>query len=78
MKLNGWKHVAGPVWDHASGLRIHLMGVCRLPCGGIVYGENWPESKRLSRCIRIAGGNRKRGIMAWALERAKQIQGGQA
>lgn len=71
----GWKNCGGPpcdpqhgpVWEHATGLRVHVSGMVRLADRTIVVGTNWPESKRLNRFIRINGGNRKRGVMAWAL-----------
>jgi hypothetical protein len=62
----------GPVWDHTSGIRLHVCGMVRLAGGLIVQGERWPESKELYRFIRINGGNRKRGAMAWALAVAKR------
>lgn len=65
----GWKHIAGPIWDHvSSGLRLHVSGMCRLPCGEIVYGRMWPQSSNLDRWIAIAGGNVRRGCMMWALD----------
>jgi hypothetical protein len=64
----GWRCVWGPVWDHASGLRVHVGGECRLD-GRIICGGLWPEFRELDRFIRINGGNRKRGTMAWALQR---------
>lgn len=66
----GWEHVAGPVFDHTSGLRIHLGGLARLPSGAVVYGTRWPVSQRMYRAIRVHGGNRRRGIMRWAMQLA--------
>jgi hypothetical protein len=65
----GWKYVGSAVWDHKSGLRLHIMGLCRLPNGEEVNGFRWPESRELDRWIRIAGGNRRRGAMLWALSK---------
>lgn len=67
MKLPGWKHVAGSVYDHESGLRVHGSGLCRLPDGRCVWGMQWPESQTLERFVRICGGSRRRGVMAWAM-----------
>jgi len=61
---SGWQHVAGAVFDHVSGLRIHLCGLARLPCGAVVCGTVWPESQRMYRAIRIQGGNRRGGDYA--------------
>lgn len=72
----GWKNISGSVWDHVpSGLRLHLMGMCRLPCGEVVRGREWPESRNLDRCIAIAGGSVKRGCMVWALELLRDRRG---
>lgn len=65
----GWiKTMHGSVFDHASGIRIHTGGcLCRFPNGDIVVGVRHPESINLDQNIRVAGGNRKRGVMVWAL-----------
>lgn len=63
----GWKHLGGPVYEHQSGWRIHAMGICGFPVDPLFDGRRWPESRELERMIRINGGNRKRGVMAWAL-----------
>lgn len=62
----GWRHVAGAVWDHASGLRLHMLGLVRLPDGSHVSANEWPHSRDAQRAMRIAGG-RRRGLMVWAL-----------
>ena len=76
----GWEHVGGAVWDHATGVRIHTSGMCRLPSGEYVVGTEWPTIQRLGRMVRINGGNRRRGVMAWALNEMlnKGIEGDQA
>lgn len=61
----GWKQLSGAVWEHANGTRIHLLGVVRLSDG--TFPSVWSDLKNLNRCIKINGGNRKRGLMAWAL-----------
>jgi hypothetical protein len=65
----GWTNVWGPVWDHASGARLHLGGFLRLPSGEHISANRWPELLSLNRYIRIAGGSRKRGLMLWALSK---------
>ena len=30
---SGWKHLAGPVWEHASGVRVHSGGLVKFPDG---------------------------------------------
>jgi hypothetical protein len=68
----GWKKVGNlvPVWDHASGVRIHAWGLCRLPDGSTFFGNRWPEGRDWDRAIREQGGNRRRGTMVWALRLA--------
>jgi hypothetical protein len=68
----GWKHAGGAVYDNAIGVRVHVMGLCRLPSGDLVNGMRWPESRNLNRFVRINGGNRKRGAMAWAADLTKE------
>lgn len=63
----GWKHLGGAVWEHTNGTRIHLLGAVRLPDMSFLSANKWPESSEARRFIRINGGNRKRGLMAWAL-----------
>lgn len=67
----GWTHAGPAVYDHTSGIRIHVHGFCRLPGGYIIRGCQWPESRELDRFIRINGGNRRRGVMAWGLNKLK-------
>lgn len=63
----GWRHLGGPVWEHRRGIRAHVGGMCGFPVDPIVDGTQWPESRRLDRCIAMCGGNRKRGVLTWAL-----------
>ena len=63
----GWSHAGGAVFDHVDGIRIHVSGMCRLPPDGeVVKGTDLPEIQMMNWFIRINGGNRKRGVMAWA------------
>jgi hypothetical protein len=64
----GWSHLGDAVWEHVSGVRIHVYGLAGLN-GEMLYANSWPESKEADRCIRIAGGSRKRGLMIWALRK---------
>lgn len=66
MKLKHWTHAGGAVYDSDSGTRVHVMGMCRLVDGQLINGMLWPERRNLDCYIRIQGGNRKRGAMAWA------------
>jgi hypothetical protein len=62
----GWKHVGGAVFDYCDGTRVHVGGYCRLPNGEFISGNTIDQMGALNRFIRINGGNRKRGVMAWA------------
>jgi hypothetical protein len=75
MKLPGWKHLNGSVYEHRDGTRVHLLGLCRLPNGESVVGSTWPESQRWDRFVRINGGNVRRGAMAWASSLAAGVPG---
>jgi hypothetical protein len=61
---NGWKHIAGSaVWEHTTGLRIHLRGMARLPDGQSVpwrFDDEY-DAKRQQ------GYNAKRALMVWSL-----------
>ena len=59
----GWKHLAGSVWEHSTGLRIHILGMARLPDGQSVpwrFDDEY-DAKRQQ------GYNTKRALMVWAL-----------
>ncbi len=59
----GWKHLAGSVWEHSTGLRIHLLGLARLPDGRSV---SWKSNDEYD-AKRQQGYNTKRALMVWAL-----------
>ncbi len=61
----GWRHMAGPVYEHTSGARVHCGGLVRMPNGDHYHLDNWAESAEIREMIKINGGNRKRGMMAW-------------
>lgn len=65
----GWQQntVTKSIWDHESGMRVHMLGMLRLPNGEIRRANQWPAIQLADMCIRVAGGNRKRGLMIWAL-----------
>lgn len=60
---NGWKHLNGSVWEHATGLRIHLLGLARMPDG---HSISWPWHDEYD-AKRQQGYNTKRALMVWAL-----------
>ena len=64
----GWtKPGIAPVYDHTSGIRIHVFGHYRIGDKLLIDGNAWPESQALGKCIKVCGGNRKRGVMVWAM-----------
>jgi hypothetical protein len=69
----GWKRAGiAPVYDHTSGIRVHVHGWLRLACGKLIDGSRWPELLSVGRFVRICGGNRKRGVMVWGRYTAAQ------
>jgi hypothetical protein len=68
VKLPGWKHIAGSVWEHINGSRLHVAGTA-IVGGSVYYATTWPESAAADRCIRQCGGNRKRGLMLWTISK---------
>lgn len=63
----GWRRIGGAIYQHTSGLRVHLLGYAFLLDGTVRSASAWPESRLANAYIRLAGGNRKRGLMMWAL-----------
>ena len=61
----GWKFLGCSVWQ-CGDLRLSLLGGVLLPGGSWKWAWTWPESQRAEWFIRVNGGNRKRGLMAWA------------
>ena len=60
----GWRFVGCSTWQHDSGVRVHYLGMALMPDGTVWREQNTPIAKRY---IGMAGGNRKRGLMMWAL-----------
>ena len=74
---SGWQQVSPktpPVWDHESGVRIHYGCPLIRWADGTAPAVRWPDCQEIDRYIRINGGNRKRGVMAYA--RAMAEKGG--
>ena len=64
----GWRQLKGPVWEHENGTRIHTGGlILRDPSGVIAPIKEWEHRKLLWKLTKINGGNKKRGLMAFAL-----------
>lgn len=59
----GWKHLAGSVWEHTTGLRVHMLGMARLPDGQVLPWR-WQDEYDAKR---QQGYNTKRALMVWAL-----------
>lgn len=66
---NGWKRLGRGVYEHTNNARIHRLGVIRLPDMTFISLHSCKaECQRGRQLIKINGGNRKRGLMAWAIE----------
>ena len=70
----GWSHAGCACFDHTSGLRVNTYGMCRLPNQRIIVGTTWPEYRKLDRAIAVNGGNRRRGVMAWAMQKLAEAK----
>ncbi len=64
----------GSVWEHATGLRIHTLGLARLPDGKSI---SWPWNDEYD-AKRQQGYNTKRALMVWALTLIAPNASGQA
>lgn len=68
----GWTKLGQGVWEHVSGLRISTLGGVRLPDKSFVWAESWPILQQFDKFLRIAGGNRRRGLMMFGLSLLEQ------
>ena len=65
--LNGWKQLAGPIWENENGVRIHVFGrLIRFPDGEIKNLYQIPGAYDLWWIMMRAGRNPKRAMMAVA------------
>ena len=66
----GWYRIGDGVYEHTNGARIHMLLMIRLPRkdGGYDFLSSRMSKNAMSikRCIKINGGNVKRGLMAAA------------
>ena len=63
----GWRRVSNCVFEHDSGIALHVSGLLRTDEGRIVSANIWPESKLADFATLVSGGNRRRGLMLWAM-----------
>lgn len=64
----GWKHATGSVWEHSSGLRIHMLGLAQLPDGQSVswrFDDEYDAKRQQAY-------NTKRALMVWAISLLSQ------
>jgi hypothetical protein len=62
----GWQHMAGAVWERGP-VRVHMGGIVRLQDGTIISEKAVHHRyQQVALLVRINGGNRKRGLLAWA------------
>lgn len=69
----GWKRLSGAVYEK-NEVRVHMVGTCRLKSGVFVSGNEWPRSQWFDFFVKINGGNRKRGLMAFGNWLMKKYQ----
>ena len=62
----GWKRLNGSVYEHKNGIRIHVHGRMIRTKDGIIKILTSKEERFLDAFIAVNGGNKKRGIMAFA------------
>lgn len=62
----GWKRLSGAVYERNDGLRMHMLGLVRLPSGKLIDQFAPTQYQQVDKLVMINGGNRKRGLMAWA------------
>lgn len=64
---SGWRVLSAPaIYQHTSGVKLHLVGMAVMPDGAIHLAAGFGNPHESQVYIRIAGGNRKRGLMLWA------------
>lgn len=66
---SGWRRLDGAVWEHKTGMRIHLGGMLRFSDGKTIASTSEDNA---TDYIRICGWNKKRGLMVWALNHLPQ------
>lgn len=71
----GWRRLGVSVWERGN-LRIHGLGIVRLPSGRFVcvHASHW--SPRYQRIVRVLGGNNRRALMVMAIELEREEKGG--
>ena len=56
------------VWEHKpTGVRVHVAGLIRLAPLHTMWMDKAPFRPLPQFLIKVNGGNRKRGLMAWAM-----------
>ena len=69
----GWTKLGSGVYEHSTGVRIHLLGLARIPgknrygAPGIARVFDKPHRATFARIIKEQGGNHRRAMMIWAL-----------
>ena len=64
----GWVYLGSSVWEHESGTRIHLNGLVRLPDKQSFFSLYDSRVNSFGHyCIEVNGGNKRRGLMTWAV-----------
>ena len=59
-----WRAGEVPVWEHVSGIRIHIYGLIRFQ-NGKHYAPIY-DRERWHRAMAVSGWNKRRALMAYA------------
>lgn len=64
MKLSQhWFSIGSGVYQSETGARIHIGGAILTSKGDYLSINRMDQNQEMLRCIRICGGNRRRGLM---------------
>lgn len=64
---NGWRRIGAVVYEkRPGGIKLHMQGIVKLIDGSIIHDTSPPHYYIVAKLIKANGGNRKRGLMAWA------------
>lgn len=70
MKLPGWQRLSDQVWEHKTGVRIHIGGSIRLSDHRCIWTKEHVSQDIFY--MKKNGGNLKRALMNWAMDAEKE------
>lgn len=67
MKLSyRWICLGSGVYASSEGVRFHMQGTIRDTDNNVYHIETHDQYKNLSKCVKIMGDDRRRGLMLYA------------